>query len=126
MTNEKIVKYEQELTELSKAVNELRTVEEGVKRHSDLKRLYQQLQTLAAKVGAPLSSANILNTDIKIGQSYSASVESQIGELINNIHNTLQTKMMLNACVFAKWSCLFAAVAAIVACISVILTMCLK
>jgi uncharacterized coiled-coil protein SlyX len=103
MTHKEIVKYEQELTELSKAVIELRTVEEGNKRHSGLKSLYQKLQTLAANVGAPLSSANILNTKINVGEMVSASVESQIGELINNIHNTLQTKMMRNATPAKGW-----------------------
>jgi len=67
MTHKEIVKYEQGLTELSKAVSELRTVEEGAERHSGLKSLYQQLQTLAANVGAPLWSANILNTKINVG-----------------------------------------------------------
>jgi len=46
--------------------------------------------------------------------------------LFLNIHTYLQSEMMFNACVFAKWSCFWAAVAAIVACIGVILTMCLN
>ena len=38
----------------------------------------------------------------------------------------LQTEMMFNACVFSSWSCFFAAVAAVVACLSIILGMCLN
>ena len=133
MTNEEIIKYEQELTELSKSLNKLRLVEDSGKKYPDLKSLYQRVQALAANVGTPLSNANIMNITINVTLAYAASLESVIGELINNIHNTLQTKMMLNACIssekscnLANWSCFFAAFAAIVACISVILTMCLN
>jgi len=52
--------------------------------------------------------------------------------LYHNIHTYLQSEMMLNACVSAEksgkiamWSCIFAAVAAIAACISFVLTLCL-
>ena len=59
--------------------------------------------------------------------------------LFKNIHIYLQSKLMLNACVSAetssdlakqacnsaKWSCIWAATAAIAACITVILTLCL-
>jgi hypothetical protein len=130
MTNKEIEKYEQELTNLSKAVNDLRTVQDANKRHSDTKNLYQQLQTLAVNIPSPLFNANMLNTDINVGKSYTAAVESNCGELINNIHRALQTKMMLNACVSAeqssttaKWACIWAAVAAVSACISVIFSL---
>lgn len=43
---------------------------------------------------------------------------------IQRIHTDLQTETMLDACIMAKWSCFCAAIAAIVACISVILTLC--
>jgi hypothetical protein len=43
---------------------------------------------------------------------------------IQRVHTDLQTETMLDACIFAKWSCFLAAIAAIVACISVILTLC--
>ena len=53
-----------------------------------------------------------------------------INDITRQIHTVLQTEMMLNACVSAKRSCFWAAVAAIVACfgiiMSVILTMCSK
>jgi hypothetical protein len=127
-TNKEIEKYMTELSKLSKDVNESRTVADWFKRLSDLEKLRPQFETLAANVGAPLLSANILAANIRTvdGRTAVANVELYIGELTNNINNTLQTKMMFNACTSAKWSCFFAAVAAIVACISVILTMCLK
>jgi len=60
--------------------------------------------------------------------------------LFKNIHIYLQSKLMLNACASAKsssdlakqacnsakWSCRWAAIAAIVACISIVVMLCLK
>ena len=43
-------------------------------------------------------------------------------EISDNILYKLQTEMMFNACVSAKWSCVYAALAAIAACISIGLT----
>lgn len=127
---EEIAKYEQDLTEHSKSLNKLRLVGESDQKYPDLKDLYKQVQALAANIPAPLSNANILNTDIKTAKTSSDALESQIGELINNIHNALQTKMMLNACISAekscklvKWSCFWAAVAATVALVSVLLVL---
>ena len=45
---------------------------------------------------------------------------------IKSLHTSIQTEMMIKACIYAKWSCFFAALAAIVACIGIILTMCLN
>ena len=42
---------------------------------------------------------------------------------IKSLHTSIQTEMMIKSCIFAKWSCFWAAVAAIVACISVILVL---
>jgi len=123
MTNKEIEKYEQELTKLSKALDELRTVQDAGERYPRVLNLYQRLQTLAANIPAPLSNANMLNTDMKIGKGITVAVESNCGELINNIHRALQTKIMFNACVLAKWSCFWAAIAAIASCISVLLVL---
>ena len=68
----------------------------------------QKLISLAARIGAPLRG--ITN-------------KSQfIDDTTRSIHMVLQTETMLNACGSAKWSCLWAAIAATVACISVVLT----
>lgn len=40
---------------------------------------------------------------------------------IKGLHAAIQTEMMIKSCTYAKWSCFWAAVAAIVSCISVIL-----
>ena len=42
---------------------------------------------------------------------------------INSLHNYIQTEKMLESCVYAKWSCICAAIAAIAACISVLLVL---
>ena len=47
-------------------------------------------------------------------------------EAVENAHRFLQTQMMLNACVSAKRSCFWAAVAAIAACISIVVMLCSK
>ncbi|MCJ7730183.1 MAG: hypothetical protein MUO27_09950 [Sedimentisphaerales bacterium] len=46
-----------------------------------------------------------------------------INEISSNIHIVLQTEMMFNACIFAKRSCFWAAIAAIASCISVLLVL---
>jgi hypothetical protein len=48
------------------------------------------------------------------------------GEAVENAYRFLQTQMMLNACVSAKRSCFWAAVAAIAALVSIILNLCLN
>jgi hypothetical protein len=52
--------------------------------------------------------------------------EIDIGLAIQNIYNYLQTEMMSDSCNKAKWACFWAAVAAIVACVSIILTLCMR
>jgi hypothetical protein len=58
---------------------------------------------------------------VKLPNGLSDRQREALVQLNAGIHDMLQTEMMLNACVYAKWSCICAAVAAIVACISVIL-----
>jgi hypothetical protein len=49
--------------------------------------------------------------------------EPLVNEIIRNIHTVLQTEVMFNTCVLAKWSCFWAAIAAIASCISVLLVL---
>jgi hypothetical protein len=79
------------------------------------KEVLNELRDLAHSINAPVPAS--------YDQGHTM---EDINAITRNIHITLQTEEMFNACVFAKWSCLFAAVAAIVACISVILTVCLN
>lgn len=98
----------------------------------------RELQTLAGVVGAykyhraELRDIDQLFTEhmkkhqsgdyvICLYERKCAVCEDICDEIYHNIHCTLQTEEMFNACVFAKQSCLFAAIAAVVACISVIL-----
>lgn len=80
----------------------------------------RELQKLAVKVGATHKSKN-------------GPWVAQEAELVAGIQVALQTKSMLNACASAEksgkiamWSCIFAAVAAIAACISIVVTLCLS
>lgn len=52
--------------------------------------------------------------------------KADIGLAAQNIYNYLQTNMMLNACISAKRSCFWAAIAAIAACISIVVMLCSK
>jgi hypothetical protein len=61
-------------------------------------------------------------TEIDVIKTRLAKCEGIYRELHHNIHYTLQTEEMFNACVSAKWSCVFAAIAAIAACIGIFLT----
>ena len=45
---------------------------------------------------------------------------TEIVEVNRDIHSVLQTELMYNACVCAKWSCFWAAVAATVALLSAV------
>ena len=72
---------------------------------------WDQLVALAQELNAPVPSG-----------LHSEFPTDSINAITLNIHTVLQTEMMLNACVSAKRSCFWAAVAAIVACISVILS----
>ncbi len=70
----------------------------------------------------------------------SSTRQRQTFHMTQAAHSFLQSKMMLNACVSAeessglakqacnsaKWSCRWAAIAAIVACISIVVMLCLK
>ena len=94
MTNRKIKEHKNEVYRI---VNE-----------KDRKERQRLIIALANKIGAPLR-----------GQT---TAPQFIDDTIRSIHIVLQTEMMLNACGSAKWSCLWAAIAATVACISVVLT----
>jgi hypothetical protein len=52
-----------------------------------------------------------------------AGLDSIKDKCINSLHAAVQTEMMFKACSYAKWSCFCAAVAAIVSCISVLLSL---
>jgi hypothetical protein len=104
MTNKEIEEIKQKLYEIQKTPGN----EEQLKR----------IVAIAKRIGASIPPYLLNNEEIP--------TRNNINFVTSNIHIVLQTEMMFNACVSAKWSCFFAAFAAIAACISVILTVCLK
>ncbi len=111
MTNKEIEGYKQELCAICKIDN--------------LEERRKLLVNLAIKLNAPIPA---------ILQAHTLEF---INEIIRNIHNSLQTEEMFNACVSAeqscelakqssntaKWACIWAAIAAISACISILLVL---
>ena len=102
MTNREIEKNKQELYEIQRIPERTKQLE--------------PIRTLAKRVNAPipLMPSDMHREDSEI---------DFINEITRNIHTVLQSEMMFNACTSAKRSCFWAAVAAIVACISVILVL---
>jgi hypothetical protein len=50
-----------------------------------------------------------------------AGMDSIKDKCIKSLHASIQTEMMIKSCVFAKWSCIWAAIASMSACISLLL-----
>lgn len=97
MANKEIKKVKQELRDIQKKPSA---------------EQLEPIQALARRIGAP------------IPKWYKERGQQEfINEIIRNIHIVLQSEMMLSACSFAKWSCFGAAMAALAACISVVLTL---
>ena len=133
MTNKEIKDYKQKFADIKKDVN----IAEKEQLKERLKKLYEgikQLQNLADVVRAN----KYLGTDLKAIDELVATIEQNLyseclfrekialceeiyKELCHNIYYALQTEEMFNACVSAKWSCFWAAVAAIAACIGAII-----
>jgi hypothetical protein len=108
MTNKEIKKIKQELCEIHK-------------KEGNNQKKWEQLIALAGRLNVP------------IPPGYSQFPIDSINAITQNIHTALQTEMMFNACVFAKWSCFCAAVAAgislitaIAACVSIVVMLCSK
>jgi hypothetical protein len=138
MTNQEIKKHKEELVTIKTGLNivgteslaqRLKKLGEGIKKLQNLAdvvgaykylgrglRDFDEMLTLAEQNQSAFQGTHLL---IEKCEEY----ETICKKIHDNILYKLQTEEMFNACVFAKWSCLFAAVAAIVACISVILTM---
>jgi hypothetical protein len=123
MTNREIKKHKEALAAITKEISitkdeplgePLKKLQEAVKK---IQKLVNDVDTYKYSHGKLSGDKDLLSPNI---------CEEIYKEMSHRIHCTLQTEEMFNACVYAKWSCLYAAIAAIVACISVILTVCLK
>jgi hypothetical protein len=102
MTNKEVKKTKQELCEIqAKPASE---------------EQLNQIVDIARRVGASIPPYLL-----KAGEEITT--KNNINTVASNIHVVLQTEMMFNTCIFAKHSCFWAAIAAIAACISVILVL---
>jgi len=132
MTNEEIEKYKQRLIVIVKQCNELRLNNIGVvQKRSTLDSIIDDYHKLAIDVCAPVQfDKEIIELKHILEKAFEEnSLEEQLKVLeaitmlyYQNILYTLQTEMMLNACVsaeksseLAKRSCRWAAIAAIAA-----------
>lgn len=136
MTNRKIKENKRRLATIVAKFNELtvgsETLEQQLKK---VDSIVGEFHELAMDIGAPrllgkenrdLRQMFIEAMEKKLDRDKLATVE-EVGKLYyQNILYALQTEMMFNACAFAKRSCFWAALAAIVACITVLLAMCLN
>ncbi len=92
-----------------------KTIEQAEKELSEIEKLprekqYEPLKEWIDKYG------------VSVFFKYSPSDNLWKKEALENAHRFIQTKMMLNACNFTKLACKWAAIAAIVAAIGVILS----
>jgi hypothetical protein len=137
MTNRQIKKHKKELCTIIREIN----IPENEPLDERLKKLYKvidKLQNLADVVdackyyGTALRDINEILNVVK-GKNFNAYAIDQLKqrcaacediykEIYRNIDYTLQREMMFNACVSAKRSCFYAALAAIFAFISIVLT----
>jgi hypothetical protein len=134
MTNKEIEKYKKKLAEINNEVNK-ETPNEKERAGSIIRGLIK-LQELADIVcakkyfGADLkiieqSIAKMYfnSSDISYFKDKIVIYDNEYKELSHSIYYSLHTEEMFNACVYAKWSCFWAAIAAIAACISVLLVL---
>ncbi|MGD0596933.1 MAG: hypothetical protein ABSA64_05350 [Sedimentisphaerales bacterium] len=138
MTSEEIREYKNELWKIVKNFNERVSDLTDKELYDKRSSIYKQIISLADKVGASKCiGAGYFNIEKSVRESpgddlavVSGALESMITEIIAGINDTLQTEAMLNACASAeqssktaKWSCFWAAIAAIASCISVLLVL---
>ncbi len=118
---------------ISKEIEKLKQELYEIQCIPDINTQLEHLQEFAKRIGALMpckshtggvehrenSNGTIRNAYI----STPADKKTFIDKTICNIYTMLQTEMMFNACIFAKHSCFWAAIAAIAACLSVILVL---
>ncbi len=139
MTSGEIREYKNELWQIIKRFNKsFSGIQDDKTLYDNRISIYEQITSLAEKIGASKCiGTGYANIEKSVRESpggdfavVSGALEAMITEIIGGINDALQTEAMLNACVSAeqssttaKWACFWAAVAAIAACISVILVL---
>jgi hypothetical protein len=135
MTNKEIKQYNKDLRGLIDRLNSRKSysplnADELQNAYDEVKKLHEEFQLLAEKVRASrcigTGIVQLLKFPVAVDPTASmvnriSSLEAIITELIFGINNALQTESMLNSTASAKWACRWAAVAAIAACISIVL-----
>jgi hypothetical protein len=97
MTNKEIRKYKQK------------------QRDALSKETYTEIQELLKSIAKELR--------VKLPDGMPEIQRNHILQINSTIYDAIQTEEMFNACVSAKWSCFWAAIAAIASCISVLLVL---
>lgn len=133
MTGKQIKTYKKRLAVIVKQCNEIRlSNDEDKQKQKKLDSMVGNFSELAIDVCAPIQfGKEIIELREILNKAYEKKsmeeklkvIEAIIKLYYQNILFALQTEMMFNACVSSKWSCFFAAVATISACISIILTL---
>ncbi len=85
-----------------------------------LKNILSEIEKAPISVGCGELTEIVKKANISMP---TAGMDSLKDKLINSLHTAIQTEMMIKSCISAKWSCFWAAVAAIAACISVVLVL---
>jgi hypothetical protein len=83
-----------------------------------LKEILSEIEKAPISVGCRELTEIMKKSEILMPTSGMDSIKDKC---INSLHTAIQSEMMIKSCVYAKWSCFWAAVAAIVTCISVLL-----
>jgi hypothetical protein len=127
-TNREIKKYKQRLAAIVRKFNEPPVENETIEQQLGKKdSIVGDFQELAIEIDAPAHLGQeirdlrqmLMEAFEKKSDGEKLAAIGAVGKLYyQNILYALQTEMMFNACVFAKRSCFWAAVAAIAACLS--------
>ena len=133
MTNREIKKYKQRLATIVRKFNEPpienETIEQQLRKKDSIVGDFQELAIdidAPAHLGQEIQDLRQMLTEAyeKKSDGEKLAAVGAVGKLhYQDILYALQTEMMFNACVFAYRSCFWAAIAAIAACISVILVL---
>ncbi len=111
--------------------------------NEEITEIFRRLRTIQSTSGEDFQKqVNLLyklqqDMGLSLPHTLERSMQKKVFNMTTGIHTFLQTNMMLNACVsaresaelakqscgLAKWCCFWAAIAAIAACISVVLTL---
>jgi len=134
MTTREIKKYKQRKNVIVAKFNELgsETIEQELKKRDSIAGQFHKLAMdigairLLGKENRDLHQMFMEALEKKLDRDKLAVVEEVCKLYYQDILYALQTEMMFNACAFAKWSCFWAAAAATVSLVSLLLVLLLQ